>query len=355
MTQLPVVRDKFSVEKCLSDGWKGMISHFLPLFGVMVVSFLVMAVATLPTAVVIVCHIMKLPLPAIADVFLSVLGMVAGFVVGPMMQMGMLRACLKVIDNETPSPKDLFVCWPYFWQFFSAGFLMKCMRFPAYLCFIFPGIWLDLSFRFYEYFVVDRGMGPIQAFRASNQVTKGTLVRIALTEVILLVVAAIGGMVLIVGAVPAAMIVMLARASMYRQVLQSFLGENKVEYDPDDEARAFDDKLRRQARLAGDPSLKESGAVIVGSMQKPVQEEPRVSAPSFAETPPVDDLEAAFANLQKQAQKGAAEGAPTPAPAPQGDMADDEGAKISLRGVESSAELTNGGAENEGAFGVEKK
>ncbi|HNB18014.1 MAG TPA: hypothetical protein PLC15_21690, partial [Candidatus Obscuribacter sp.] len=197
--------------------------------------------------------------------------------------------------------------------------------------------------------------GPIQAFRASNQVTKGTLVRIALTEVILLVVAAIGGMVLIVGAVPAAMIVMLARASMYRQVLQSFLGENKVEYDPDDEARAFDDKLRRQARLAGDPSLKESGAVIVGSMQKPVQEEPRVSAPSFAETPPVDDLEAAFANLQKQAQKGAAEGAPTPAPAPQGDMADDEGAKISLRGVESSAELTNGGAENEGAFGVEKK
>lgn len=243
----PKIPARFSIEQCLLEGWRGMINSFLPFFAVLCIYWLCTALMALPGLAIFAAQLVKYTIPWYLYGFLIFAQLISGFIFAPILQMGLLRVSLRVLEGETPTPADLSKCWRYFWQFLVASFIMRTIRLPAYLCFIFPGIWIDLSFRFYEYFIVDRGMGPIESFRASNEVTKGQMVRVLLTELILLVVTALGGLVFLIGAVPAYMIVSLARASMYRQILKNSLLEQAKLLDEELEVKAFDEKLRMRS------------------------------------------------------------------------------------------------------------
>ncbi|MBX9942264.1 MAG: hypothetical protein K2Y32_23585 [Candidatus Obscuribacterales bacterium] len=243
----PKIPARFSIEQSLLEGWRGMINSFLPFFAVLCIYWLCTALMALPGLAIFAAQLVKYTLPWYLYGFLIFAQLISGFIFAPILQMGLLRVSLRVLDGETPTPADLTKCWRYFWQFLVASFIMRTIRLPAYFCFIFPGIWIDLSFRFYEYLIVDRGMGPIESFRASNEITKGQMIRVLLTELILLVVTALGGLVFLIGAVPAYMVVSLARASMYRQILKSTLMEQTRLLDEELEVKAFDEKLRMRS------------------------------------------------------------------------------------------------------------
>jgi hypothetical protein len=76
-------------------------------------------------------------------------------------------------------------------------------------------------------------MGPVQGLRASWVSTKGILIKVMLMEIVLYLVQAVGGLLFVVGTIPALMVVMLARASMYRQIMQGLTTQDMLAIEGD--------------------------------------------------------------------------------------------------------------------------
>lgn len=221
-------QEGFVLEKALSDGWQVMLAQFVPLFIVMFTIGCMSIVILVPYAISIGLTIAKVDVPQWISIMVSMFTMAAGFVLGPFIQMGMMKASLKALNGERPTPADVFSVWPSYWQFLVANWMFGMMTGAGYWLFIFPGVWLNLTFHFFGYLILDRGVGPIESFRASEKLTKGNLVRIFVAELIFLIVGAIGGLVLIIGAIPAGMVVAVAKASIYKQLLEHSLATGRT-------------------------------------------------------------------------------------------------------------------------------
>jgi hypothetical protein len=233
MQEIVLRTERFTVGKALSDGWHGMSNNFLPLLGVMAVSFCVTAVAASPSLFVLVAGFLKINIPAWLSMLVMLFGLGTTIVVQPILSIGMIRVALKALDGDSISPRDLFNGWPCFWQYLVATLMFKAARAPAYLFFVIPGVYVDLSCHFYEYCIIDRGMGPVQGLRASWVSTKGILIKVMLMEIVLYLVQAVGGLLFVVGTIPALMVVMLARASMYRQIMQGLTTQDMLAIEGD--------------------------------------------------------------------------------------------------------------------------
>lgn len=219
----------FALEKALSDGWQVMLAQFVPLFLVMLTVGCLSVFVVLPYAIGIGLTLaFKSDMPQWVGMLCSLITMCSGFILAPFINMGMMKAALKALNGEKAGPSDVFSVWPAYWQFLVAHWMFGMMTGAGYWLFIFPGVWLNLTFHFFGYLILDRGVGPIESFRASEKLTKGNLIRIFVAEIIFLVVGAVGGLVLIIGAIPAAMVVAVAKASIYKQLLEHSLATGHI-------------------------------------------------------------------------------------------------------------------------------
>lgn len=84
------------------------------------------------------------------------------------------------------------------------------------LLFIIPGIYLAIRFMFVELLVIDKGMRPMEALRASSEMTKGNIWALLGFSIVLLLLVIAGLLFFVVGVLPASIIVTLATIHMYR-------------------------------------------------------------------------------------------------------------------------------------------
>lgn len=238
----------FALEKALSDGWQVMLAQFVPLFLVMLTVGCLSLAVMLPYIIgVVLTIVLKSDMPQWIAGVAPFITMAAGFVFGPFIQMGMMKASLKALNGERPSVSDIFSVWPAYWQFLVANWMFGMMTGTGYWLFIFPGVWLNLTFHFFGYLILDRGVGPIESFRASEKLTKGNLIRLFVAEIIFLVVQAVGGLVFLIGAIPAGMVVAVAKASIYKQLLERSLASGQAAVAGSADDLDFD-KLLNDAR-----------------------------------------------------------------------------------------------------------
>ncbi len=233
MDQIVIKTERFVMSKALSDGWNGMSNNFLPLLWVGFVCSCVTLLSMSPSIFALVAGVLKIAIPPWLSMLIMLFGMATSMVVQPILSIGLIRVALKVLDGQPFSARDLFTGWSSYWQYLVASFVFNAAKGPAYLLFVLPGVYLDLSCHFYDYCIVDRGLGPVQGLRASWVGTKGILVKVMLMELVLCLVRAVGGMLFIIGTIPATMIVLLARASMYRQIMQSLTTQDMLAIEGD--------------------------------------------------------------------------------------------------------------------------
>ena len=62
---------------------------------------------------------------------------------------------------------------PRVFNYLAAQFLMLLIIFGGFILFIIPGLIFSIKYMFTPYLVIDKGMGPIEALKASGKLTDG--------------------------------------------------------------------------------------------------------------------------------------------------------------------------------------
>lgn len=99
----------------------------------------------------------------------SIVYMIVQFIVS----MGVIKAYLDITRGKKVSMETFTSVAPLTLKFITAQILMMLIVLGGFLLLIVPGIYFSLKYMFTPYLVVDKGMGPIEALKASGEMTKG--------------------------------------------------------------------------------------------------------------------------------------------------------------------------------------
>jgi uncharacterized membrane protein len=144
------------------------------------------------------------------------LGSLYQVLVGAPIGYGGAYAFLRAARGQRPEVSDLWV--PFRRGWFSAvlaNLIVTVAVIIGFILLIIPGIFLAVRLSLVPYIVVDEGLGPFQAIEASWNRTRGNFWMLFLAGLLGIVCIIIGLILLIVGSIPATMLVYLAFASLF--------------------------------------------------------------------------------------------------------------------------------------------
>lgn len=104
---------------------------------------------------------------------LAVLWAIAYMVVQFIISMGVIKAYLNITRGEKVTMETFTSVAPKILNFFAAQILMMFIILGGFLLLIVPGIYFSIKFMFTPYLVIDKGMGPVEALKASGKMTDG--------------------------------------------------------------------------------------------------------------------------------------------------------------------------------------
>ena len=139
--------------------------------------------------------------------------------VGTPISFGAAYAWLRAVRGEQPRVDDLFVPFQRNWiSAVLAGLLFELVIIVGFILLIIPGIFLAVRLSFVPFLVVDEGLGPVQALTESFARTSGYGWTILGAFLLGIVVVIVGLILLLVGSIPATMLVYLAFASLFAAI-----------------------------------------------------------------------------------------------------------------------------------------
>lgn len=88
----------------------------------------------------------------------------------------------------------------------------------GFLCFIVPGVYLAVRWMFAEFYVLDKGMRPLEALKASSELTAGFRWKLFLFGLVTTVLVIAGFFLLIIGAIVAAVVATFGAYKIYKDL-----------------------------------------------------------------------------------------------------------------------------------------
>jgi len=150
---------------------------------------------------------------------LYILIMVLSFIISFALAIGLIKIALSFIDGSKPSISKLFDVSDCFWRYLVTNILYILIVWGGFILFIVPGIIWSIQFSLALYYVVDKGLGPIEALKASSRTTKGVKLELFGLGIIGMFIMLAGLLCLIVGMFVTYPLVMIAYALVYKQLL----------------------------------------------------------------------------------------------------------------------------------------
>lgn len=138
---------------------------------------------------------------AIALGFVGVVGavMMLVFLLSPIFTARYLRMVMTAVRGGTPAIGDLFKGEMRYGSMLALVVLHALVVGLGYMLLIVPGVILAIGLQFSAFFVVDRGMGAVEAMKASWELTKGRKGQVFVVVLLMGLVAAGAGMIPFVG------------------------------------------------------------------------------------------------------------------------------------------------------------
>lgn len=87
--------------------------------------------------------------------------------------MGVIKAYLNIVRGQKVTTQTFTSAAPDALKYIAAQILLGLIVLGGLILFIVPGIYFAIKYMFTPYLVIDKGMGPIEALKASGDVTKG--------------------------------------------------------------------------------------------------------------------------------------------------------------------------------------
>lgn len=209
-----------SVGECIGYGWETFKRRPWILIGAFllasIISGLPQAIAPYPMPAE---PGLPPPPPSTLSIVMSLVSIVVTFFVS----LGLITFFLRAHDNvDAVTIGDLWNPAP-FWPFVGAYILVTLTIIAGFVLLIVPGIIASLGLGFAPYLTIDRGMGPVEAYKGSWHITKGNKWQLFLLGLTLLGLNILGALALIVGLLVTTPITLIAIAHAYR-VLESRAG-----------------------------------------------------------------------------------------------------------------------------------
>ncbi|MBA3994638.1 MAG: hypothetical protein C0469_14020, partial [Cyanobacteria bacterium DS2.3.42] len=212
MIQVVTPEEKFAIDDVIGNGWQITKQRFWPLLAILGVNGLVAALVPMASFVMGFGG-------AKDNISLQLLLGLASAVIAFTIEIGMMNVFLMALDGKKINADDCFRCIKYLPTYFVAALLSRSAIALGYLCFIVPGIILQISFQFAGYFIVEKQLGPIAALKASWAICDGARWQLVLLSIVSYFIHVFGILCFIVGGIPAYMVNSLANAATYRSLL----------------------------------------------------------------------------------------------------------------------------------------
>lgn len=162
---------------------------------------------------------------------LSISIQIASFVLSVIIGMGLIKICLRFCDGEKGEFSDLFSCYPLFFKYLVGSILYGLIVAVGLILLIIPGIIWAIKFQFFDYLIVDKGLGPIDALEKSSEITRGVKWDLFLFAILLGIINLMGFLCLLVGLFVTIPITIVAMAFVYRELLPETSQEYYINRD----------------------------------------------------------------------------------------------------------------------------
>lgn len=225
----------FSYRGVLGFGWDVMRYNFWFFVGVGIVLILIL----LPEQIL--GRIMERSPQALAPFWFFTMSAVI-FIIQVILGIGLIKIALSFCDGQRPAFNTLFSGFDCFWRYIGTGLLYglivggissicilplillssvmqsPCLVLPIFITISILAIILSIKFSLSFYFVIDKGLGPIKALKASSRTTGGAKWSLFVFGILCGLINLVGMLCFIVGLFVTAPMIMVAMALAYRQL-----------------------------------------------------------------------------------------------------------------------------------------
>lgn len=154
------------------------------------------------------------PFRAISSISLQIVGQLIAIV----LSIGLLKIALSFCDERRLGIGTLFDGFDCFWRYLGVAILYGLIVVAGFLLLIVPGIIWAVKFSLCYYFVIDKGLGPIEALKASSRTTKGVKWELFGFDIFTILIVYAGTLCLGVGVFAAYPTVLVSKTLVYRQL-----------------------------------------------------------------------------------------------------------------------------------------
>lgn len=203
----------FNFTDVLGYGWRVMKANLWFFVGLGLVFLIISNLTTIVDV--------SLPhynLPKLAFATAKVATSIVGWVINIILAIGLIKIALSFCDERKPKFSTLFDAWGCFWRYVGTTILYTLIALSGFILLIVPGIIWAIKFSLCYYFVIDKGLGPIEALKASSRTTMSVKWDLFGFGILCGLINLLGILCLIVGIFAAYPTVIVANALIYRQL-----------------------------------------------------------------------------------------------------------------------------------------
>jgi len=143
---------------------------------------------------------------------------IVGWVFEVILGIGLIKISLDFVSNKKPDYKDLYIHYRLFWKYLAGSILYGLIVLGGLILLVIPGIYWAVKYHFVLYLVVDHNMGPIEALKKSEKLTRGVKVELLLLIVTLLIINFIGAALFMIGLLVTIPVTLIAVAHVYKKL-----------------------------------------------------------------------------------------------------------------------------------------
>ena len=132
---------------------------------------------------------------------------------------GTTKIALAFARGQKPDFNELFTNYPLFFKYLFGSILYAVIVTVGLLLLVVPGVIWAIKFHFFSYFIVDKGVGPIEALKRSSQLTKGVKGELLVFMLLLVGINILGLIVIFIGLLATIPLSMVAVAFVYYKLL----------------------------------------------------------------------------------------------------------------------------------------
>ena len=203
---------KFSKKESIKIGWNIMKNNFW--FFVGAYAFIIL-ISYFPVIVASIFE--KIELPTIFTVLFFIISLVFGLA-QVVLSMGLIYILIKLVKGEKPVFKDLFKKANKIIDYIISSMIYSIIVTFGFILLIIPGIIFATRFQFYQYLIIDKNKGPIEALEISWKMTKGSVWNLFLLWLLFVLINIAGAIVLGIGLLATVPTTMIAMAWVYKKL-----------------------------------------------------------------------------------------------------------------------------------------